>query len=259
MRFEILDVGHGFSCYLLADNGNVMLFDCGHKSSPEFLPSTVLRGIGCTGIERFFVTNYDEDHISDLPSLRQMMPVSLLHRNKSISPEQLRALKLEQGPLSHAMEHLLEMAQQYSHPASNAPHFPNVSFNTFHNSYGVDFCDTNNLSLVTFLHFRDQCALIPGDLETAGWAKLLTSQAFQAELGSVTIFIASHHGRENGYCADAFRYCRPNVIVFSDGPKRFATQEMVDAYARHARGVQFNGQTRRVLTTRNDGSVRWDV
>ena len=38
MNFQILDVGHGFCALLTADNGNIMLFDCGHKTAPEFRP-----------------------------------------------------------------------------------------------------------------------------------------------------------------------------------------------------------------------------
>ena len=59
MKIQIFDVQHGFCAYLVADNGNVMLFDCGHNDTTGFHPSKYLLGCGCTGIERFFITNYD--------------------------------------------------------------------------------------------------------------------------------------------------------------------------------------------------------
>ena len=89
MKFQVFDVGHGFCAKAVAQNNNVMLFDCGHKTYPENRPSVFLPNGGCTGIEWFFVTNFDEDHISDLPQLRSRLPINVLMRNKSISPEQL--------------------------------------------------------------------------------------------------------------------------------------------------------------------------
>ena len=77
----------------------------------------------------------------------------------------------------------------------------------------------------------------------------------------LTFFIASHHGRENGYCADVFNYCSPEIVVISDQEKRYGTQEH-NLYARHVRGQGINfgsvlaPKYRKVLTTRNDGSIR---
>ena len=35
-------------------------------------------------------------------------------------------------------------------------------------------------------------------------------------MNSANIFMASHHGRESGYCADIFEK-KPNLCVVSDG------------------------------------------
>ena len=103
MRFTIHDVGHGFCAELRHDNGNVMLWDCGHKSAPENRPSRFLPASGVRTVHRMFVTNFDEDHISDLPDLRCAVHINLLHRNLSITPAQLRCIKEESGPISPAM------------------------------------------------------------------------------------------------------------------------------------------------------------
>ncbi len=259
MRFTVLDVGHGFCAYLLADNRNLMMFDCGHKADPLVRPSDHLYDQGQRSIEYLFITNYDEDHISDLPNIQRKLRARILYRNKTITPSQLRQLKKQSGPITEAMEILLGIMEEYTHDVSDPPEFPDVNWDTFCNRYVDDFEDTNNISLVTFLHCRGLNVIIPGDLETAGWEKLLQNTTFCARLREVDVFIASHHGRQNGYCEDVFNFCTPNVIVFSDGPKKYATQEMVDKYAKHARGTTFNGQTRYVLTTRNDGTFWWDL
>ena len=81
--------------------------------------------------------------------------------------------------------------------------------------------------------------VIPGDLEKPAWQKLLQNPNFCNRLRRVSVFIASHHGRTSGYCREVFDYCSPAVIIFSDGPKQFATQEEANTYAAHASGVNF--------------------
>ena len=257
MRFTIHDVGHGFCAHLHHDNGNVMLWDCGHKADPEYRPSRFLPASGVHIVHRMFITNYDEDHISDLPNLQRAVHVNVLHRNRSITPAQLRRLKEESGPISPAMENLLSMHESYTGDVTDPPSFPNVHIDTFCCTYPTDFQDTNNLSYVTFLETPMSNFVIPGDLEKPAWQKLLQNPNFCNRLRRVSVFIASHHGRTSGYCREVFDYCSPAVIIFSDGPKQFATQEEANTYAAHASGVNFNGRNRRVLTTRSDRSISW--
>ncbi len=257
MKVTIHNVGHGLCVSLIHDNGNVMLWDCGH--SDENRPSIFLPKMGVRTINRFFVTNYDEDHISDLPKLHAKMEIQAIHRNESISANKLYHLKLESGPISPAMKSMLHMMETYNSPTTNLPVFPNVDYEIFCNRYGDDFNDTNNISLVTFLKFGGNCLIIPGDIETAGWRKLLDNNAFVEELRHVNYFLASHHGRENGYCMEVFKYCKPYVVIFSDSQIRYATQEMATTYFRHASGIIFNGRGRYVLSTRNDGLIYWEL
>jgi beta-lactamase superfamily II metal-dependent hydrolase len=258
MRFQILDVEHGFCAYVEADNNNLMVFDCGHHGVNKFRPSSYFLNRGHRSIESLFVTNYDEDHISDLPNVYANLNIRTLHRNNSISAEGLRRLKLQSGYLSDAMKVLLKMIESYTAAVSTPPEFPNMYWEIFHNNY-PDFEDTNNISLVVFLQCRDTTFLIPGDIEKPGWERLLQQERFRQALQRVNYFIASHHGRENGYCRQVFDYCQPSAIIISDGPKIYATQEMVNTYARHARGTQFQGERRYVLTTRTDGTLLWEL
>lgn len=258
MRIEILDVGHGQCIFVVADNGNTMLFDCGHDDEAGFRPSEYLPSNGYQNIQLLFVTNYDEDHISDLPALRQNVEIQFLHRNKSINRDQLRAIKEDGGYITNAMSHMLDMMGRYTistGPTLPAPDFAGLEYRIFHNSYPNHFTDTNNISLVTFLSYGNMHIVIPGDLETDGWTNLLQSPSFREELQRVRIFVAAHHGRQNGYCKEVFDYCRPELVIISDEAKQYATQNMVDTYSRHASGVSWPTGTRRVLTTRSDGMI----
>jgi hypothetical protein len=55
-----------------------------------------------------------------------------------------------------------------------------------------------------------------------------------------------------------FDYCNPEIIIFSDKQIEHETQLTAGLYGNHARGIRFfDGQTRYVLTTRNNGSIRF--
>ncbi len=252
MEIRIFDVAHGFCAYVIADNGNVMLIDCGHNDQTGFRPSNYLTANGCTGIERLIISNYDEDHLSDLPNIRQQLPIQILHRNKSITADELRSLKLRAGPIQPGMVTLLDMITTYTSDVVNPPDFPGIEIATFSNSYPT-FQDTNNLSLVTFLHYRNIHIIFPGDLEKAGWRELLNQQSFVEHLRRVSLFVASHHGRESGYYAEIFDYCHPELVIISDESIQYETQET--EYQRHAGGIRWGDGHRYVLTTRNDGMI----
>ena len=256
MEITIHNVGHGLCVSLVHENGNTMLWDCGHQEN--YRPSKFLPDMGIRRLSRLFISNYDEDHISDLPSLLATYRPGSLHRNKSINADQLRSLKRAGGPITPAMESMLGMINEYVYgPPDPPPQFPGVSYSVYSNDYGSEFSDTNNISLVTFLNCNGLVFMIPGDLEEDGWWGLLRDPRFVEELPKVNILVAPHHGRESGYCAEAMDLIRPNVVVFSDSEKKHATQEMTNTYGQYSSGVTFNGAPRKVLTTRSDGSITW--
>lgn len=258
MRFEILDVEHGFCAYAIGSDGGVLLFDCGHGSRTR--PSTYLPDRGITNIRRFFVTNYDEDHISDLLAVRRNLHIEVLTRNASMTSREIRSLKTP--PISPAMNELLGMIDSFTGEVTPQQLNPaGLQVWIFHNDYPM-FTDTNNLSLLTFLDVGEFSFVLGGDLERAGWLELLQNPHIQGLLNRVNVFVASHHGRESGYCSEVFDYCNPHLIVMSDGQIKHDSQLMASTYARHASGVLFTtrtGQeTRKVVTTRKDGNIFWN-
>lgn len=258
MRFEILNVEHGFAAYAQAMDGSVFLFDCGYSQTCR--PSNYLWACGIQTIRRLFITNYDEDHIEDLPNLRKLMGIEILTRNPSLTSTQLRGLK--NPPISLAMESLLRMIDSYTgNVADDQLEPPGLKVWTFQNTY-PSFVDTNNLSLLTFLDVGEHSFVLPGDLERAGWLELLKVPQVQNLLGRVNVFVASHHGRASGYCREVFEYCKPSFVVFSDEVIKYETQKMAGIYGEHATGGWFNAASgtefRKVLSTRNDGNLAWE-
>lgn len=252
MTLQIFNVAHGFCALLRGSNGNVALFDCGHDDA-GFRPSIYLPQQGIRTIHKLHLSHFDADHVSDLAALRNACGIQIMVRNRSMASHLIRGEKLKSGPLTNGLEHALYLTETYTEPVTVDPDFPGVAITTFNNVYPT-FSDMNNLSLVTVVRMLGVGIIIPGDLERAGWLKLLEQQAFRDELRQVNIFIASHHGRENGYCKEVFDHCSPHIVIISDTAKQYESQE--HCYDSHASGVPWsNGSRRFVLTTRSDGHI----
>lgn len=137
-----------------------------------------------------------------------------------------------------------------------------LSYKVFYNRYPTDFVDENNLSVVTFLHCHNLHMVFPGDLERAGWEKLLENPSFVRQLKTVNVFVASHHGRESGRCDDVFELdgVRPQIVIFSDAGIQYDTQVTTTAWYRaRVTGMDYHGKRRHVFTTRHDGKITIDA
>ncbi len=259
MELRIFDVEHGACALLSCDNGTRMMIDCGHNASTGWRPGTYLRQQGIGYLDMLVVTNYDEDHVSGLPDLLANVEIGWLWRNKSVRPDVLQHLKSEDG-MGAGIEALVLMAARYT-GGDNAtpPVFQGVERQAFKLDY-PEFEDENNLSFVVHLKLDGVGFLFPGDLETKGWDTLLARDArFRTAIADTKVLIASHHGRVGGVCPDIFAKfaCRPYWVVISDKGYMHDTQETVPFYALRAQGGRFRGEDRKVLTTRNDGRIRF--
>lgn len=75
--------------------------------------------------------------------------------------------------------------------------------------------------------------------------------------------MASHHGRESGYCSDIFKSISPKLCIVSDGvvQKTDATSK----YSGHASGWDVSSKSngnilnRNCLTTRTDGYIEIEI
>lgn len=271
MRLRVWDVEHG-ACAMLqhfsvTPNGNVAgklaMIDSGDSSA--WSPSTAIRAASRTTIEYLFITNADQDHMSDLAGLQDAgIDVKVLFRNPSYTSEQIRQIKLGSGPLTSDAKWYVDACSTFNQPAPEPfdQHMGGITATCYWNSYPL-FTKTNDLSLVVFIKYRGFTILFPGDLEKPGWSALLQRPAFREELGKIDVLVASHHGRENGFCPDTFLYCSPKAIVISDKLIEHETQETVPNYRSVAKEsgvvVRTTGKTRHVLTTRRDGWIQFEV
>lgn len=258
MRVHIFDVEHGECNLIETPSGDLMLIGVGHNSTTGWRPSSWLarraQRPSC-----MVLNNLDRDHLSDLPSFEPALRPHLIVRNRSIDPAWLARKKLEEsGEIADAMSTAIRwMGQVFT----GAP----VALN-----YGMEarfFChspalfeDTNNLSVVSFVRHNGCGLMFPGDMEKAGWLAFLSNSEFVDCLRRTNILIASHHGRQSGYCEEMFGNggCAPHAVIISDKPVVHDTQ-CHNLYGAHCAGLYFGQTVRRVLTTRSDGKITIEV
>ncbi len=254
LQVKIFNVEHGNCAYLVTPNNETILIDAGHSSNEPFYPrheiAKDLRQRGKDRVTMFINSNADHDHVSDLPGVLKDLAPAILYKNPTIDSALIRSVKT--APLTQGLEALCAMCDIYTHSVTT-PDLGGVEFLTFHNPFYLAG-DTNNASLTTFLFYGKLGIVFPGDLEERGWKQILQNVEFRSALGRVNCFVSSHHGRETGYCADVFSHCKPELIVISDKPVEHGTQEH-SLYQPHAKGVNINGQLRKVISTRNDGAI----
>lgn len=265
MQIDIHDVDHGGCSVVTGPDNHRLMLDCGLSVGRSWFPSIAHYG---ERIHTLMLLNLDEDHCEDLSYLLKHCPVGAVVSNPTVTAPALQAMKAECG-MRDGVATANALLQSFGTGLIGdwSHHLGGVQWNAFWNHYGIDFTDTNNLSLAVFIRFGGFTILFGGDLERAGWRKLLQIPDFRALLPSTNIYVASHHGRENGCCDEVFELCQPELVIFSDGRKQYETQETHGWYANRARGIpDFSkpagllGQPlRRVMTTRRDGTIRINI
>lgn len=264
MQIEVHDVEHGGCVVVTGPEGHRLMLDCGFNLAKPWFPSIAYAG---QVIQTLMFLNLDEDHVEDLPHLCQTTQINGIVSNPTVTAPALRAMK-PRGMLSGVkMAHDILASFQtgrighWGHPLGG------VRWHAFWNAYGSDFTDTNNLSLAVFVSYGRFTILFGGDMECAGWEKLLQNPYFVGRLPEVKIYVASHHGRDNGRCEALFQYMSPSVVIFSDGPRIHDTQNTTSWYGNRVAGIVdtsklstgFAPVRRKVMTTRKDGSLRIEV
>ena len=256
MQIDIFDVEHGQCSVITCLNGQKILVDTGHNAATGWRPSVAFRG---QYFARVLITNVDEDHMSDFAGIQEQCSFQGIWHNNNLTPDIIRKLKQEYG-MGRGVEAFAEFLDgSVSLGDTELVGLGGVEVVQYYNSYPA-FTDENNLSAVYFVHYGNFSIAFTGDIEKAGWDALLEQPGFKEQLQRVSIFMASHHGRENGCNAKVFEHCFPSIIVISDGGKQHTTQETTDWYASKAQGIQCkDGQTRSVYTTRKHKNMRIEV
>lgn len=266
MILRIWDVEHG-QCAMLTHvqnnvPGRLAMIDSGCTDS--WHPSKHIRyALNRTRLDYLFITNADQDHMSDLAGLwDEGLTVPVMYRNPTYTGDEYRRIKEADAPLTKDASRYASSCSTFNAPVSEPfnTHMGGITCTTFHNPYPA-FTDTNNLSLAVFIKYANMKFLFPGDLEGPGWEALLQRYDFIQELTGTNVLVASHHGRRSGFYEALFDKISPSVVVISDKSKAHDTQETVPDYREVVKPdgvlVRTTDKRRRVLTTRRDGWIEF--
>jgi beta-lactamase superfamily II metal-dependent hydrolase len=260
MRVEIFDVGHGQCAVITAPNGRRMMLDCGDRWDEETFWTPSLHYFGET-IDLLALTNLDEDHLSNFKGMIENCTLPWILTNPTIGAREFALLK-EDGMGSGAKAFAAWLARPRGLPGPQ-PDFGPVQIRWYSWSFIPGVVNkTNDLSLAVVVQFGAFKIVFTGDLEVAGWRRLLTMPEFRADLVGTTVFVASHHGRESGCCTELFDLIRPQLVIISDHEHQYDSQDTNAWYRSRCTGAVFasNALERRyVATTRKDGSMTLDI
>lgn len=261
MRIEIFDVGHGQCAVVTAPNGRRMMLDCGDRWSEQSFWTPSLHHFQQT-IDLLALMNLDEDHISDFDGMTKDCTVPWILSNPTIGPREFALLKKD-GMGSGAEAVAAWLARPKAPLMGVQPDFGPVQIRWYYGFFVPGTVNkTNDLSLAVVVQFGDFKIVFAGDLEVAGWRRLLNLPSFRQDLLGTTVFVASHHGRESGCCTELFDLFRPQLVIISDDERKFDSQDTGDWYRNRCTGAVFvtdASERRYVATTRKDGAMHIEV
>ena len=265
LRVICWNVEHGNAAYISTPLGKHIALDLG--SSSYFSPLQFLKeSFNVQRLDEVIISHPHADHISDISNFDILSP-RVLSRAKHLTEEEIR--KANRTEDKAIIDKYIEIHNKYSVPVKEednpelAENNGGVSFHTFKDT-STSRDNINNHSLVMVIEYLGYKVLLPGDIEPAAWRSLLKDQSFISAISGVDILIASHHGRESGFCSDIFQYFTPKLNVISDG--RFVDASATSRYSEKASGWTIHhrdnskqSEKRKCITTRNDGHIDIEI
>ncbi|OKH21953.1 hypothetical protein [Chroogloeocystis siderophila] len=256
MEIKIFDVDRGFCAVVITDDHRTILLDSGY-SHTVFRPSQYIVQKHCNSLECLIVPAYTEEHLSGFAdilnqSLEHCLPIHFYLANPSVDAEKFPGLQRLNQRFKNALAFMSDTPPGVG--STQVMKIDDVAISFFWNNYS-EFQDADNLSLVTFLSYRDINIIFPSNLQTAGWLSLLKSPQFCDRLRQVNIFVAANHGKEDGYCPSVFDYCKPEVIIVSNELEQPISPRMMQRYQSHAYGSPLGVSHKKLLTTYDEGTI----
>ena len=265
LKYIVYDVQHGSCSHIITPENQHIIFDLGSKvesSICRHLKENYFRYGGT--IDQLVLTHLHEDHIYDIPNLDKYgINPRIFHRPIGAFP--LTYKSSDANHYKRVVDKANQLNEQYTREVLDieSPVLPQnnggVSFDFF--SPPSNFCtdDPNsfsNIIVITFGYFK---IVLTGDNPSSILKKmLLVDKRFCQSVKDATVLIAPHHGRDNEYCEEFVDVVNPRLTVFSDGTKKYSTQDYsLHKYANKTRGVTWGGKNRFVFTTRFDGTIKF--
>jgi beta-lactamase superfamily II metal-dependent hydrolase len=271
MRVIVFDVEHGFCAFVKSPTGHTMLIDCGMGDSFSALKYICTHELNGTAsyngypLTQLTISHPHDDHIRDIHRVTRKLSPAILLRQR-YDWDEIKEPDAADGEYEN-LDHYAGWQETYCVPVVNPPNW-GVNIQTFRLTPGeakkVDEAKfVNNSSIVVVVTFKGtqytEKFVFGGDVEEAGWSALLEQQDFRDAVQGVDFFVDPHHGHSSGFSAELFKAMgRPILNIVS----AHSRDESVDSrYSKEdfAFGTDLNGEKRRMVSTRRDGSIFIDV
>jgi competence protein ComEC len=259
LKISVLNVGHGDFIYAETPLGNNLVIDCGSDGG-DVSPAQFLSKV--SKIDELQISHPHTDHFGDILAIGK----------KKINS--FRCMPLEEftdktiGWKDSDLVKINKLRMLKKNISSNDDAVP-CNSNFSHSVYpptDIDYANPNTASYVTILSYAGIKILFGGDLPDSGWLGLLKQENFRNAIKGTTIFKVPHHGRKEGCSEELFKYISPKLCIISDKPidetnKNTVATNWYTSRSIGAKVVNYNGtvDTRKVLSTRNDGSIFVEV
>ena len=266
MKIIFYDVEHGSCCHIITPNNKHILVDVGSKTDNSIVEHIKRKYFNPNGgnIDQLIITHTHEDHIYDLPKLREKLSPKALHRPKAafdIQPSQDTYTHKKIANVAN------EMNKSYNHPVN-----PNESPIEKVANGGVSFDfispkaqwtnkdDPNTFSNIIIVTAYGYKFVLTGDNPKSILQTMMDEnhEGIRSKVKDATVLLAPHHGRTGEFCQEFFSCVNPYLTVVSDKPIEHETQNDT-ARLYKGRGANLYGQDRYVLTTRNEGTITFDI
>lgn len=282
MKIIICDVGNAASAFVVANNGYTMMIDCGSSSEKEN-PIDVFNWLKEWAKSVPYITQYgheypiallhithpDDDHVRNAEEVKKRLEPYLLKRNryeefpdgKAVNSEYVEKVdKVYRGNNPEKIEWGFDFNEECSIPVSTCINTPSLKNKV-----------RNNSSIIRYIKQDGVGILFCGDLEKAGWEKLIEDNLRFISLlrqERVNILVAPHHGHKSGFPKALFDAIG-NVdftILSKDTEANIDGTDVSSQYSNYSDGVTYfplNDNVYKyygkVLTTRSNGHIIIDT
>jgi competence protein ComEC len=219
LRLSFLDVGQGDSIVIEFPDARVWVVDAGglrlEPSKPEdggsydigeAVVSRFLWSRWTVALERVLLTHPHQDHAGGIPALIGNFPVGGFDYAHAADDETVRRL-VEKARACRVPAHGIRAGEEYR--------VGGVTVRVLNPAPKYEVQSINDRSAVLYLTYGNFHALLPGDLEGTGEARMLNDSA---ELKCQLLKVA-HHGSRNATLESLLDHVRPRWAVISAGRK----------------------------------------
>lgn len=208
----VLAVGHGSCAVAELPDGRTLLFDAGALAGPEaaawhIAPFLWRRGVA--RLDEVFLSHADLDHFNSLPGLLDRFDVKNVSFTPTFADKPTAGVRLILQRLAERGVVVRTLSRGQRLRAGP------VWLDILHPPAAMRVGTENARSLVIRLTIHDRSLLLTGDLEEPGLSMVISDVS-----QPVDVLIAPHHGSPSSNTAAFAQWCRPGLVISSEGMPR---------------------------------------